>query len=427
MSDTKRRLVITGMGCVTACGNSPEALADSLLTGSSGISSWQRFADHPYSRIGGDISDFDAGSSIQNLPGLPSDMIESAEKVLRSTPSPGQWGITAALQCWRDAALDSGEIARDRIAHVLGGHNINLEYVYKNALEYEEEPEFIDPLYGLVNFDTDVLAVICQLLTIQGPAFTAGAACASGNHALLAAVDMLRAGRADAAFVSSVASALDPVMLQGWAILNAICVEEYDDQPSLASRPFDAKRCGFVPAEGAGCILLETLDSALRRGANIYAEVLGVSASSAATRDTRPDLDAQVRAARWGLQDAGVSVDRVNLVSAHATSTPLGDAVEVAALKQILGDRAQYVPVNAPKSMLGHLMQAASIVEIIALAKQIERRQIHPTINQEAADPDLDLDFVPNQARDYEIDVALSNSFGFGGLNSTAVVGRYQP
>jgi 3-oxoacyl-(acyl-carrier-protein) synthase len=181
-----------------------------------------------------------------------------------------------------------------------------------------------------------------------------------------------------------------------------------------------------VPAEGAGALVLETLASARSRGASIHAELLGASATSDASRLTRPDLDGQLRAMRHALDDARVTPEQVSYVNAHATSTPLGDAVEVAAIKAALGSHARRIPVNSTKSMIGHCLSAAGIVELIATLLQMSHGVVHPTINQEQADPELDLDFVPNQAREATIDIAMSNSFGFGGINSCVVVGRFE-
>jgi 3-oxoacyl-(acyl-carrier-protein) synthase len=217
---------------------------------------------------------------------------------------------------------------------------------------------------------------------------------------------------------------LDPLLLQGWAIMGAISIQSFNDDPARASRPFDARREGFVPSEGAGAVVLETLARARAREARIHAELLGAASTSNASRLTKPDLDGQIRAIRGALQNAHIAAEKVDYVNAHATSTLLGDATEVAAIKATLGDRACHIPVNSTKSMIGHCIMSAAAVELIATVLEIEHSFVHPTINQEESDPELDLDFVPNEARQHRIEVAISNSFGFGGLNSCVVVGR---
>jgi 3-oxoacyl-(acyl-carrier-protein) synthase len=269
-----------------------------------------------------------------------------------------------------------------------------------------------------------VVAVTSELLTLMGPSYLVGGACASGNMAVIAALDQLRAGRADALVVTGAPISLEPVALHGWTMIDALTYRSFNDAPTRASRPFDKAREGFVPAEGAGAIVLETLTSARRRGATIHAELLGGAASSDACRLTKPHQEGQERAMRESLRDARVDKDRIDYVNAHATSTPLGDAVEVEAIKGVLGERAYQIPVNGTKSMLGHCLTAAGLIELVATVLQIKGGWVHPTINQEEPDPQLDLDFVPNVARDARIELAMSNSFGFGGINSSVIVGR---
>ncbi|MEM9484965.1 MAG: beta-ketoacyl-[acyl-carrier-protein] synthase family protein, partial [Cyanobacteria bacterium P01_F01_bin.116] len=236
-------------------------------------------------------------------------------------------------------------------------------------------------------------------------------------------LDLIRSGRASAVMVSAAAMELSPIWLQGWTLINAISFRSFNDEPTRASRPFDKRREGFVPSEGAGVVVLESLASARERGACIHAELLGASSTSNASRLTKPGLDGQSRAMFCALQDARVEPEQVDYINAHATSTPLGDASEVAAIKKVFGSHAYQIPINSTKSILGHCLTASSMVEMITTILQMKHSLVHPTINLEDPDPELDLDFVPHQAREHAIDIALSNSFGFGGLNSSIVVG----
>jgi 3-oxoacyl-(acyl-carrier-protein) synthase len=424
--DPRERVVITGMGIVSVVGDSPEAFHASLIAGRSGITRWKAPRDERhYSRIGGDLSDFDLAAHLGRRP-YPADHARRCLSLMRAAPLVPRLVAAAALQAWHDAGPPDG-IPSHRIGHVLGGHNLNTRYLVENSLTFhQDEPDYIEPLFGLLSLDTDVLSATSELLELRGPSLTVGGACASGNLAVLSAMDLLRAGRADAMLVSGAPIELDPVAVHGWALLDAISIRSFNDEPERASRPFDALREGFVPAEGAGALVLETLASARSRGASIHAELLGASATSDASRLTRPDLDGQLRAMRHALDDARVTPEQVSYVNAHATSTPLGDAVEVAAIKAALGSHARRIPVNSTKSMIGHCLSAAGIVELIATLLQMSHGVVHPTINQEQADPELDLDFVPNQAREATIDIAMSNSFGFGGINSCVVVGRFE-
>jgi 3-oxoacyl-(acyl-carrier-protein) synthase len=423
--EDERRVVVTGMGAVTVIGESPAEYWAALAAGRSGITRWKRMDERIPSKVGGDMSGFDLAAHLARVGrDYPPELAQRARKLLRATPLSGRLTAAAALQAFVDAGLPGAALDPERLGHVLAGHNLTGSYIIENVGTFADDPEFIDPLYGLMVLDTDVLSVTSELLCAKGPSFTVGGACASGNLGALAGLDLIRAGRADVAIVTGGSADLDPVVLQGWAMLDALAFRSFNDDPPRASRPFDARREGFVPSEGAGALVLETLAHARARGARIHAELLGASAASDASRLTKPNQDGQVRAIRAALRDARVDPERVDYVNAHATSTPLGDAVEVAAVKAALGDRARRIPVNATKSMIGHCLTAAGVVELVATILEIENGAVHPTINQEEKDPALDLDFVPNEARPHRIDVAISNSFGFGGINSCVVVGR---
>lgn len=426
MARSDARVVVTGLGVVTPLARDVPGFWAGLCAGRSGIGRWLDPDPRVACTVGGDLSDFsfDDWAATEGR-GLPADLTKAARRALRATPVAGRLTAAAALQAADDAGLRDAGHDPGRVGHVLGGHNLNAGYGLRNARTFLlGDPEFVDPLYGFLGLDTDVLAVISALLDVRGPALSAGAACASGNVALLAALQLLRSGACDAVLVTGAAMEVDPLWLQAWVILDAVCHRDFQDEPHRASRPFDRRRQGFVPSMGAGAVVLETLASAERRGQAVHAELLGAASTSAATRSTRPGLDAQVRVMSLALADAGLAPDDVDTVNAHATSTPLGDAVEVAAIKELLGARAAAVPVNATKSMVGHCLTAAGIVELVAVVQQLATQTLHPTTNLDEPDPELDLDFVPGQARPHAMDVALSNAFGFGGLNASVVVGR---
>jgi 3-oxoacyl-(acyl-carrier-protein) synthase len=421
-----QRVVITGLGCVSPLGQNTTQYWDALVNGRSGIRQWSSIDPRIIARVGGDMTDFDLDGHMETLgKAYPEALCTRARKALRATPLAGRLTAIAAMQAFVEARLLLHDVNPHRIGHVLGGHNLNLRYQSENCATFNDEPDFIDPLFGLMGLDTDVLSVTSELLGIKGPTMTVGAACASGNLALMAGLDLIRCGRADVVLVTGAAMDLDSVWLQAWTIMEALAFKSFNDQPTLASRPFDAKREGFVPSEGSGAIILESAAHAEKRDARVRAELLGVFATSAASRSTRPDFDTQVLAMRGAFADAGVEPSDIDYVNAHATSTPMGDAVEVSALKEALGKRAQQIPVNATKSMLGHCLTSASVLEMIATVLQVEHGVVHPTINLTNPDPELGLDFVREGAREHRIDVAMSNAFGFGGLNSSAVVRRW--
>lgn len=426
MREERQRVVVTGMGVVTVLGQSTRDLLASLLAGRSGITRWKKPMDaRLYCKIGGDMSQFDLEAHLGRADlGYPPNLVSAARKLLRPTPMSGRLTLPAALQAFVEAGLTDSRIPPERFGHIMAGHNLNSNYTFEGHVTFLDEPDYIDGLFGMLSIDTDVLSVVSQLLGLKGPSFTVGGACASGNLGVMAGLDLLRAGRADAVLVTGGGVEVDPPALHAWTLIDAVSYRSFNDDPERASRPFDARREGFVPSEGSGAVVLETLAGARARGAHIHAEILGASSAADASRLTKPDREGQARAMRGALADAGVDAEGIGYVNAHATSTPLGDAVEVAALKEVFGSHAYRIPVNATKSMLGHCLSAAGVVELVATILQMKAGAVHPTINQETQDPELDLDFVPNESRVWRFDLGMSNAFGFGGLNSCVVVGR---
>jgi len=418
----ERRVVVTGMGIVTANGETVSEFLDSLMAGRSGITRWKHYSDRIASKIGGDMSEFELSAHLERVgKHYPAHLKESAKVILRATPLAQNLAVAAALQAYIDAGLPDPSLPPERFGHILGGTNFTSNYILQNVNTFNEEPDYIEPLYGVMALDTDVLARVCDLLTLKGPSWTVGNACGSANIALITGMDLIRSRRANAVVVTASAM-LDPLILHSWAMLGALSTESFNDEPQRASRPFDRRREGFVPSEGSGAVVLETLSSARARGARIYAEILGGGSASDATRQISPLQEGQIRAMRAALEDARINPEQVDYVNAHATSTPLGDPVEISAVKAVLGQHAYDIPVNSTKSMTGHPLSAAALVELVAVILQMENQFVHPTINLEEPDEELDLDFVPNQAREYKTRIAMSNSFGFGGLNSSLII-----
>ncbi|WP_173237908.1 beta-ketoacyl-[acyl-carrier-protein] synthase family protein [Legionella antarctica] len=397
-----------------------------LISGKSGISKWNNMDSRCYSKIGGDLSDFDFNQYLQDYSQIfPQEMVQRCKKLLRYTPYSGRITSCAVMQAFIDSGLHHEDFDGYDTGHIMAGHNINARFIYNNVLTYAEEPEYIEPLYGLTALDTDVMAVSNEILNIHGTSYIVGGACASGNLALMTAFDLIRSGRAERVMVSAAASDLDPVCLQGWAIFDALSYKSFNDQPEKASRPFDLLREGFAPAQGSAAVMLESDESAKQRDARIYCELMSASCNSDASRLAKPSKEGQARVIKEALDRAGVKPEAIDYVNAHATSTPIGDRKEVESIKQVFGQHAyDHLLVNSTKSMIGHCLLAASLMECVATVMQMREGIIHPTINLDNPDPELDLDFVPHQARERKIDYALSNSFGFGGINSAIVLKR---
>jgi 3-oxoacyl-(acyl-carrier-protein) synthase len=423
--DDGQRVVVTGMGVITPIGETPEEFIDSLVKGRSAITRWRVIdTSRIYSKIGGDLVDWTIKGHLGKYgKNYPDELVQRAIRLLRDVPFPAHLVAVSALRAYVSAGLPDS-IRPERFGHILGGHNLNTWYAIENFKVFDEEPEFTDPLYLPRRLDTHVVAVNSEILGLKGPAWNVGSACASGNVAVATSLDLLRAGRVDAMLVSACIETPEMVGLQSLALLGALSIDSFNDEPWRASRPFDKRREGFVPGLGAGAVILETLAGARRRGAPILAEILGAASSCDASNLTKPNLDGQVYAMRGALDDAGINPEQVQYINAHATSTPIGDVIEVQAIKAVFGEHAYNIPVNATKSMTGHPLTAAGLVELVATIKQMQNNVLHPTINLEEPDPQCDLDFVPNQARDYHFDIALSNGFGFGGLNTALVIGR---
>lgn len=426
MRPDSERVVITGTGVVSPIGNTTSTFITSLLNGTSAISKMQETYDEVEIKIAGDCSDFNFNAWLSetypdHTSGIP------FKKLLRSTPPSHHICLGAAFQAYLSSGLDQVPIDRfdrSKFAHILTGHNLSMNYFYKNTLEYLEDPDFIDPMFGVYNMDTDILSVISEVVQVHGTAYTTGGACASGNIGLLNGLDLIRNKRANCVLVTGGSHDLSPVGLKGWVIIDAIAYNVFPDQPERASRPFDIDRGGFVPGMGSGAVILESLEHARHRGATILAELKGAAVTSSGLRHTRPDQKSQVSCMNESINDAQIEISDINYINAHATSTPLGDKVEVESLKQVFSDHIYNIPTNATKSMTGHCLSSAGMVELIAIVHQMQQKMLHPTINLDNQDPELDLDFVPHKSRSYEIKNCLSNSFGFGGYNACVVVGE---
>lgn len=418
------RIAVTGMAVNTPLGDSLDGFLDGLLNGRSAIGRWKTYdTAQIYSKVGADLFDYDIDAK---LAGLAESLPAVMGKRLIGLVGRASWSVKLSLLMTADAWLDSGltasPYAENEVAVVVAGHNINQNYTYRNHLQFLDDPEYIEGLFSLHGLDTDHAGSVSEMLQSRGPIYTMGAACASGNIALRNAVDEIRHHRSAVAVVVGAVLDFSPVDLQGMAIMGAIAHRNFNDAPTRASRPFDSDREGFVPAHGGGVLVLEDYERALTRGVRIYAEVLGVAAGSDGSHLPQPSQSGQVAAMVRALEESGVTPEDVDYISAHATSTPLGDLTELASIREVFGLHAHKIKINAPKSLLGHTCWAAPTVETVAAILQMREGKLHGSANIDNIDEAVDLDVCADGTIDHPVQICMKNSFGFGGINCVSVI-----
>jgi len=409
-----RRVVITGLGLVTPLGVGTQETWSGLVSGRSGVGTITRFDATEYaSRIAGECREFKAEDWID-------------KKELRKMDLFMHFGLAAAQLAWKEAGIVVTEENAHRIGVTIGSGIGGLTAIQNQAMVLKEKgPRRISPFFipmSLINLISGHVAI---LFGLKGPNHAPVTACATGNHAIGDAMAMIRRGDADVMLAGGSEAAICELGVGGFAAAKALSTR--NDEPTKASRPWDKDRDGFVIAEGAGVVVLEEMEMAQKRGAVIYAEVAGYGMSGDAHHITAPSPDGMGAATcmRNALNDAKTNPDEVRYINAHGTSTPLGDAVETQAMKLVFGaEGAKKLLVSSTKSMTGHLLGAAGGVEAIFTALALYHSVVPPTINLDSPDPECDLDYVPHTARDVDMACALTNSFGFGGTNSSLLLKR---
>ena len=409
----ERRIAVTGAGVVSVLGLHRDEYWNNLVNGRNGIRRIRRFdVSQHASQIAGEIADWDPS------PWLERRQIQRSDRFC-------QFALVAAIEAVKDSGLDFDKEDRTRAGVVIGtgiGGLGEMETEHKRLLE--RGPRRVRPFLVPKLMANAAAGQVSIHFGIYGPNTTAVTACASATHSLGAAFHMLRSGMADIIIAGGTEAAITPLGLAGFCSARALSTR--NDEPEKASRPFDAGRDGFVVGEGAGIVILEEMEHARRRGAHIYAEFRGFGMSGDAMHLTQPSPEGRgaALAMKTALADAGVNPDEIDYVNAHGTSTPLNDAMETRACKIVFGEGARTTPVSSTKSMIGHALGASGGLEMVALAMTIDQQVMHPTVNQETPDPECDLDYVPNEARQGNIAAAMSNSFGFGGHNASIIISR---
>jgi len=410
-----RRVVITGIGVVSPIGNNVNDFWQNLVAGKSGIDTISSFDPDKYGltvKIAAEVKNFN-----------PEDYFD--KKDAQKFSDFIKFAYAAAMEAMKDADLENANIDKDRVGVIVGTgigglKDIEEQHEILNEKGARRVSPFFIP-YGIANMASGIIAI---KYGFRGPNYCVVSACATGNHSIGDAFRIIQRGDADIMIAGGTESAITPLGIAGFASMKALSTR--NDEPQKASRPFDKDRDGFVMGEGAGILILEEYEHAKKRGAKIYAEIKGYAATDDAFHVTAPCSDGEGAAMcmRLALKDASLNPEDIDYINAHGTSTPLNDKIETLAIKKVFKDHAYKLKISSNKSMIGHLLGAASAVEAVASVKTIETGIIPPTINLENPDPECDLDYVPNKAIQYNVRNVLSNSFGFGGTNACIILSK---
>lgn len=411
----RKRVVITGLGCISPIGSDVQTLWKNASLGKSGVSSITQYdASEFRTRIAAEVKDFD-----------PIAIFGSREA--RRMDRFSQFALAAALKAVADARLEINPSNCDQIGVVFGTAIGGISTLIEQTEVFSKRgPSKVSPFLVPMMLPDTGPGMIAINLGVRGPNLAIVTACATGTNALGEAVEIIRRGQADVIIGGSSEAAIVPVAMAGLSVMGAL--SSRNDEPERASRPFDRDRDGFVMGEGAGALILESLEHALGRGATILAEVTGYGSTCDAYHISAPAENGAgaARCMNLALQNANLSVEQIHYVNAHGTSTPLNDKSETAAIKTVFGDLAAQLPISSTKSMTGHLLGAAGALEAVICVQVIQHQVMPPTINYENPDPDCDLDYIPNQARPGIIQHVMSNSFGFGGHNATLILSKFE-
>lgn len=410
----KHRVVVTGMGAVTALGHELDAFWNNLIQGKSGVSLVEAFDVSEYpTRIAASVKDFN-----------PEDYVDRKEA--RKMDRFVQFAVAAATNALKDSGLQIGEDADpDRVGVMIGSGIGGLgTWEDQHDVLVQKGPKRVSPFFIPMMIANMASGHVSILFGAKGPNSTAVTACATGTHSIGDSYKLIQRGDADVMICGGAEATIRPMGMAGFCSMRAMSTR--NDEPEKASRPFDSERDGFVMGEGSGILILESLEHAQKRGAKIYGEVIGYGLSADAHHMTEPDPNGPERCMKMAMRDAGIDPAEVDYINAHGTSTPVGDRSETIAIKNAFGDHAYKLAVSSTKSMTGHLLGAAGGVEAVICALTLNNGKIPPTINLEHPDPECDLDYVPNVAREADVKVAMSNSFGFGGHNATLILKKFE-
>jgi 3-oxoacyl-[acyl-carrier-protein] synthase II len=410
----KRRVVITGLGVIAPNGIGKDEFWKSLKEGKSGITRITRFDATTYPcQVAGEVRNFDPTNYMDP---------KTAKRMDRFS----QFALACAKMAVEDAGVKVGDNFLENAGIVVGSAMGGIPLAEaQHALFLEKGLKRVSPYLAISLFTGSASCQISIALGIKGYSNVIGGACAAGTDAIGYAFDIIKDGKIDMVVAGGAEAPLAPLTFGAFCVIDAL--SKINGNPARASRPFDAERNGFVMSEGAGIVVLEELGHALKRGARIYGEIIGYGTTYDSFHMVQPSPDGKqaARAVEMSLQDAGISHQEIDYINSHGTSTPLNDKMETKVIKDVFGERAYKIPINATKSMIGHTLGAAGALEVIVSALAIQNQFLHPTINYEFPDPDCDLDYVANGGRAAEVNCLLTNSYGFGGKNSALILKKF--
>lgn len=410
----KRRVVITGLGVIAPNGVGKDEFWKSLKEGKSGITRITRFDATTYPcQVAGEVRNFDPTNYMDP---------KTAKRMDRFS----QFALACAKMAVEDAGVKVGDNFLENAGIVVGSAMGGIPLAEaQHALFLEKGLKRVSPYLAISLFTGSASCQISIALGIKGYSNVIGGACAAGTDAIGYAFDIIKDGKIDMVVAGGAEAPLAPLTFGAFCVIDAL--SKINGNPARASRPFDAERNGFVMSEGAGIVVLEELGHALKRGARIYGEIIGYGTTYDSFHMVQPSPDGKqaARAVEMSLQDAGISHQEIDYINSHGTSTPLNDKMETKVIKDVFGERAYKIPINATKSMIGHTLGAAGALEVIVSALAIQNQFLHPTINYEFPDPDCDLDYVANGGRAAEVNCLLTNSYGFGGKNSALILKKF--
>jgi 3-oxoacyl-[acyl-carrier-protein] synthase II len=409
-----KRVVVTGLGVISSLGQNANTLWENILAGKSGVSPIDNFDVSAYpTRIAASVRDFN-----------PEDYMDKKES--RRMDRFVQFAVAASKLALEDAKLNiATDTDPERVGVYIGSGIGGLAtWEEQHRILLEKGPKRVSPFFIPMMIVNMASGQVSMMTGAKGPNSTSVTACATGTHSIGDSFRLIQSGDADVMICGGAEAPITPIGLAGFCSMKAMSTR--NEEPQKASRPFDQDRDGFVMGEGAGILVLESLEHAQKRGATIYAEIIGYGLSGDAHHITEPDPDGAARCMKMAVRSAGIGFEEVDYINAHGTSTPVGDVSETTAIKKTFGDHAYKLAVSSTKSMTGHLLGAAGGVEAVICALTLRDGIIAPTINLDNQDPDCDLDYVPNEARKADVKVAMSNSFGFGGPNASIVMKKYQ-